>query len=111
MRCGACADDGGVQAREGTAESEPVYVVFALDDLRIGIEPAEPPTLSVGRDGSSLVLTASGLTAGKVYRLSSSANLTQWTPGAEVTASSATATWTTQPTQSVEFFRVAEETP
>ncbi|HRZ55271.1 MAG TPA: hypothetical protein P5525_07430 [Candidatus Paceibacterota bacterium] len=100
-----------VQAREGTAESEPVYAVFSLDDLRIGTEPAAPPTLSVGRDGSSIVLTASGLTAGKVYRLSSSANLTQWTPGAEVTATATTATWTVQPTQNVEFFRVAEKTP
>lgn len=100
-----------VQAREGTAESEPVYAVFSLDDLRMRIQPAAPPTLSVRRDGNSIVLTASGLTAGNVYRLSSSANLTQWTPGAEVTATSTTATWAVQPTQNVEFFRVAESAP
>ncbi len=100
-----------VQARLGMPESEPIYGVFSLDDLRISIQPSEPPVLSVGRDGNTIAITAAGLAAGKVYQLWTSTNLTQWTAGAEATATGSTATWTVQPTQNVEFFRVAEKTP
>jgi hypothetical protein len=97
-----------VQAYEGTADREARGAVFQIDDLRIGTAPAQPPVLAVARDGSALRITASGLVAGKVYRVNTSSDLKQWTLGQQITATAGTATWTVQPAQAAEFFRVGE---
>jgi len=100
-----------VQAYKGVPEQAAMSAALYVDDLRIGILPAAPPSLSVTRDGTSLVLSASGLVSGKKYGLDVSADLKQWTPGTPITANASTATWTWPMTNKWEFLRVAEQAP
>lgn len=97
----------------GSEAAIPDYTATVLvDDLAIRNNPILPPAgpvLAVTRAGNALNVVASDLEAGKVYELLRSPNFQQWTPGDPITATASTATWTVQPAQPAEFFRVAEK--
>ena len=98
-----------VQAYEGQAAFEPMSATIHIDDLSLSLAPAEPLTVTATPVGKSLQVTATGVVAGKIYVIYSSADLGTWTAGAQATATTSGATWTLPTTAKAEFFKVAEK--
>ncbi len=99
-----------VQAYEGQSTYEAMSATVYLDDLRMSLVSNDPIRLTATPSGTSLTVKATGVVAGKNYVIHSSADLKQWTAGAQVTADANGATWTIPMSQKQEFFKVSEKT-
>jgi hypothetical protein len=99
-----------LQGWTGTTDSQPLTgTAIYVDDIRITVPTVSQPSLSIAKDGKTLSLKMDGLTAGKIYQVGTSSNLTSWTSATEINATGPTADWTVTPTESAAFYQLTEK--